>query len=76
MFRLPWEIEAAYRPACTLSIHEAAMQKNDLIEKSRESLEKFRKLPSKVRLQRLIARGTIDKDGEVLLGRDKKEKKA
>ena len=50
------------------------MQDKDLIRKTRESLEKFRKLPAKKRLEHLIKRGVVDKDGRVLMNGEKPTK--
>ena len=51
------------------------MQKELLIKKIREGLERFSKLPAKEQLERLIKRGIIDEKGRVLMNGEKPEKR-
>ncbi len=44
------------------------MTKRELIEATRKAIEEFSRLPPKEQVRRLVKRGTIDKDGNVLMG--------
>lgn len=46
------------------------MSKNELIRESMKALERFSQLPAKEVIRRLVAKGTIDEQGRVLMGRD------
>ena len=47
------------------------MTERELIERTRKALEEFAKLPPEEQVRQLVARGTINEKGEVLLGRPK-----
>lgn len=51
------------------------MTKKELIERSRKALAEFDRLPPAQQVQELIASGTINEQGEVLLGRGPDSKK-
>jgi len=50
------------------------MTKEEMVKRSRQALAEFDKLPPDVQKQELIAHGTINEKGEVLLGRDDGQK--
>ena len=45
------------------------MTKNEMSERSRKALAEFARLPPEQQVQELVASGTINDRGEVLLGR-------
>jgi hypothetical protein len=46
------------------------MTKKEMVERSRKALAEFNKLPPEVHAKELMAHGTINEKGEVLLGRE------
>ena len=52
------------------------MSNKELAEKTRKALEEFHRLPPEEQVKRLMASGTIDEHGRVLMGQEdgKKEK--
>ena len=45
------------------------MTKEQLIQETRKAMAEFRRLPHEEQVRRMIARGTINEKGEVLMGR-------
>jgi hypothetical protein len=46
------------------------MSKKEMIERSRRALEEFDRLPPEQQVRELVRFGTINEQGEVLLGRN------
>ena len=46
------------------------MSNKELAEQTRKALEEFNRLPPAEQVKRLVASGTIDVHGDVLMGRD------
>ena len=44
------------------------MSKKELADQTRKALEEFKRLPPQEQIKRLIASGTIDEHGRVLMG--------
>jgi hypothetical protein len=44
--------------------------KRELVEETRKALEECSRLPVEEQVKRLVASGTIDENGNVLMGRD------
>jgi hypothetical protein len=49
------------------------MTKKEMIERSRKALAEFDQLPPEEQVRELVANGTINEQGEVLMGRDEAE---
>lgn len=49
------------------------MTKQELAEEIRKGLEELRRLPPDEQIKRLIAAGTINERGEVLMGREEEK---
>ncbi len=45
------------------------MTKKEMIKRTREALEEFNRLPAEEQFRQMIAWGTINEKGEVLMGR-------
>ena len=50
------------------------MSKNEMIERTRQALERFDRLPADEQVRQLVEHGAIDPNGEVLLGRKDAER--
>ena len=46
------------------------MTTRELVEETRKALKEFSQLPPEEQFKRLVASGTIDEHGNVLMGRD------
>ena len=51
------------------------MTNKELAEETRKALEAFNRLPPEEQVKRLMASGTINERGEVLLGQEDRRKK-